>query len=367
MMLTLQSAGAPNATRQRRVWRSLDVGLALGDRAAHLVAGQVQAGQYRVVAAGQLTFEQPFSEQPAAAVQATRKWLTEELGYCPSQVVTTVPAVAMDYEAIELPSAAGEPATSTDSQDWNALAAQSLEQLLGADADQAAYDFWVSQPSTLATAMPPTLHLVWTAAETATLLGRGLAAGGRELRTLGTPLSALARCSSWNSPDDSVLLVDIEDTAVTLVWCQQGEPRYVRNQIQFTDQTAVETLVARRGVSLSTATTTLTHWGVSPHSDLPPLGEVVTACLHDWLERLCFEIQRTVRYLVGQQPRASSPSVALCGSSATIGGLAPWLSDKLDLRVTTVTPPAVVLWKSAQPYDPSYALALANALEARWQ
>lgn len=366
-MLTLRTAKTMNSTGQRRLWRSLDVGLALADHAAHLIAGQVQAGQYNVVAAGQLTFKQPFSEQPAAAVQATRQWLTEELGYCPSQVVATVPAVSMDYEAIELPSAAAEPTSSTDARDWDALAAQSLEELLGADADQAAYDYWVSNPTTTRTALAPTLHLVWTAVETASLLGRGLAAGGRQLRTLGTPLSGLARCSSWNSPDDSVLLVDIEETTMTLVWCQQGEPRYVRNQIQFTDQTAVEALVARRGLSLSTAATTLTHWGLSPTSDLPPLAEVVSACLHEWLERLCFEIQRTVRYLVGQQQPAAAPRVALCGSSATIGGLAPWLSERLGLPVTTVTPPAVVVWKSAQPYNPSYALALANALEARWQ
>lgn len=366
-MLTLRTVKTMNSTGQRRLWRSLDVGLALTDHAALLIAGHEQAGQYNVVAAGQLTFEQPFSEQPAAAAQATRKWLTEELGYCPSQVVATLPAVAMDYEAVEVPSAAAEPATSIDSQDWSALAAQSLDELLGADADQVAYDYWFSDPTTTPTALAPTLHLVWTAAETASLLGRGLAAAGRQLRTLGTPLSALARCSSWNSPDESVLLVDIEDTTLTLVWCQQGEPRYVRNQIQFTDQTAVEALVARRGLSVNTAAITLTHWGVSPQSDLPPLGEVVTACLHDWLERLCYEIQRTVRYLIGQQPRAASPRVALCGSSATIGGLAPWLSDKLDLPVTTVTPPAVVVWKSAQPYNPSYAVALANALEARRQ
>lgn len=365
-MLTLRAANTVYSTGQRRLWRSLDVGLALSDRAAHLVAGQLHGGQYSVVAAGELAFAQSFSEQPVAAVQATRKWLTQELGYCPGQVVTTVPAVAMDYEAIELPSNSAESATAINSQDWAILAAQSLEQLLGADASQVAYDYWVNNPSA-DTATTITLHLVWTAEETASILGRGLSAGGRELRTLGTPLSALARCSTWTSPDDSVLLVDIEDTAVTLVWCKQGEPRYVRNQIQFTDQTAVEALVARRGISLSTAATTLTRWGLASDSDLPPLAEVVAACLHDWLERLCFEVQRTVRYLVGQLGRVAPPRIALCGSSATIAGLAPWLSDRLDLPVTTVTPPAVVLWKSAQPYDPSYALALANALEARWQ
>jgi len=365
-MLTLRATSTAAPPRQRRLWGSLDVGLAFQERSAHLVAGQMHAGRYTVVAAAQLALAQAFSEQPVAALQATKKWLTEELGYCPGQVVATLPSDAMDYEAIELSATAAESASGAGSSDWAAMAAESLEHLLGSEAGQATYDYWVSQ-STAVLPAPPMLHLVWTAEETARLLGQGLAVGGRMLRSLGTPLSALARCSTWTQPEDSVLVVDIEDTTVTLIWCQQGEPCYVRHQIQFTDRSAAASLAARRGVSRQTAESTLVRWGICPDSDLPPLGEVVASCLQDWLERLCYEIQRTVRYLVVQQGRALSPRIALCGSSATILGLAPWLSNALGLSVVAVTPPSAVRWKSAQPYDPSYAMALANALEARWQ
>lgn len=373
-MLSLPTKKSVSSPVPRRLWRSLDVGLAFSDRAAYMVAGQLLGGRYVVVGSGRLAFEKAISADPDSAVRATRKWLTEELGYCPGQVVATLPAVLMDYEAIELGSPAASPELSSLPQDFSRLAADSLSQLLGAEAAYATYDYWITPVSSSESPSSPNsgrqttvLHLIWTAQATATILGRGLAVASRQLRTLGTPLSALARCSLWSHPHDSVLLVDIEDSTVTLVWCQDGEPCYVRNQIQFSTRSAAETLAARRGISVRTAETALMHWGLSPDSELPPVGEVVSACLHDWLERLCFEVQRTTRYLSGQYGPSACPRIALCGAAANMAGLAPWLSQALGIPVSPVTPPPSIEWQSAQPYDPRYAMALANAWEARWQ
>lgn len=372
-MLSLPSKKSLSPPSSRRLWRSLDVGLAFSERAAYLVAGQLLGGRYVVVGSGRLAFDTSISADPSGAVQATRKWLTEELGFCPGQVVATVPAVLMDYEAVDLGNLA-PPDQAPEGHDYGRLATHALGQVLGAEAAHATHDFWVTHPprpdssaSTTSGCQTSMLHLVWTAQTTAMTLGRGLAVGGRELRTLSTPLSALARCSSWNNPHAAVLLVDIEDTTVSLVWCQNEEPHYVRNQIQFATQSPAESLASRRGISIRTAQTTLTRWGLSPDSDLPPLCEVVSACLHDWLERLSFEIQRTIRYLSGQHGPTACQRIALCGPSAAISGLAPWLQAALGLPVATVTPPPSIEWKSAQPYDPGYAMALANAWEARWQ
>jgi len=327
------------------------MGLAFGNYDVRMVLCHNRGDEHDVVRAAKFHLTTAFSDNPLLAAQATSEWLRREVGFGLGKIVATLPSATMDYELIDLSPDQAEPTQIAE------IAVQAMDELLGEDLAQATYDYWVDRQ-----AAEPVLHLTWMPRETAVQVGTGLAGSGWTLLALDVPAVSLARSGGFHEPADSVLMVEIIEAEATFVWSSAGEPRYLRNGIHFASHSAAALVAQRRGISPSTAETALANWGLQHDPHTPPLAELHEACLHDWLERLGFEIHRTVRFVQGRHFLAAPPQIVLCGAGAAIPGLPEWMSKHLGMAVAAASLPNNVRWQSAEPYDVGYAAAVANAL-----
>ncbi|MDP1561247.1 MAG: hypothetical protein Q8M16_07605 [Pirellulaceae bacterium] len=331
-------------------WRSsTKLGLEIGDHEAHMVVCRERASGWEVLRAGRLALPAPFEEAPSEATAAIAQWLRREGGAQPGNLVATLPTSLFEYESA--PVSAAE----VEGQQSATTAHQLMTELLGDELEQASYDYWVSQSP-----MGPKLHLAWATRAVLVQVAEGLSRCGWRISAFDLPIVALARLAQFSNAPESQLIVELNSKEANFVWSSHGEPRYLRTRISLGNQSPTAIVAARRRISVATAETSLSRWGVDRHT-MPPLAELHEACLNDWLERLSYEIHRTMQFIHGGMPPATAPGVVLCGCSADIRGLTDWLSSHLKLGVSVATLPERGKWLSAEPYRGTYALALANS------
>jgi Tfp pilus assembly PilM family ATPase len=230
-----------------------------------------------------------------------------------------------------------------------------MRELLGDDAAQVSYDFWVTEAS-----QTTTMHLAWTPRDLVTEVAEGLRRSRWRVKAIDLPVAALARLGQFSDRPESQLIVDVSHADANFVWSKFGEPNYLRTRISLGGQPPTAILAARRQISLAAAETSLERWGLQSH-DMPSLTELHEACLNDWLDRLSYEIQRTLQFIHAGQPTETRPGVLLCGDAGDIRGIAEWLGRHLQANVDAVEPGDHATWTSAQPYRRTYAMALSNS------
>lgn len=338
------------AVRPRRTWHQpLKLGLEIGDHEARMVVCRERSAGWDVLRAGRLVYSEPFVEAPQATTALIAQWLRREGGAKPGCLVATLPSVLFEYESVPVSS------EEVNSQQAAKTAQQLMTELLGEELEQANYDYWVNQSNHSAK-----LHLAWSSRTVLVQVAEGLSQSGWRIAAFDLPVVALARLGQFTDHPESQLIVELNSQGANFVLSSQGEPRYLRTQISLGNRLPVEIVAARRQISAATAETSLTHWGLD-RSTAPALADLHEACLSDWLERLSYEIHRTLQFVHGGAPTGVAPGVVLCGGSSDIKGLADWLAQHLAVSVSVAALPAHGNWLSAEPYRGTYALALANS------
>lgn len=340
----------PNSRPSFRSWlRPRQLGLEIGDAEARMVVVREQASGYAVLRAGQLSLSTPFVEAPQIAAAEIAAWLRREGGAQPGHLVATLPSACFEYESVpvSLEEVAGQQAATT--------AQHLMTELLGEELHQVSYDYWVNTSSAEAR-----LQLAWAPREVLVQVAEGLSRSGWRISAFDLPVVAMARLGRLAEAPESQLIVELNPHEANYVWSNHGEPSYLRTRISLGNQSPVEIVAARRQISLATAETALLRWGLD-HNTVPALAELHEACLNDWLERLSYEIHRTLQFIHNGLPVTTSPGVVLCGCGSDIRGLAEWLGKHLTAEVSVANLPDHNPWLSAQPYRSAYAIAFANS------
>ncbi|MBL8888349.1 MAG: pilus assembly protein PilM [Planctomycetaceae bacterium] len=349
MMLTKLSS-KPNHNRSARVWGGgLKLGLEISDHEARMVVGRQSTAGWDMLRAGRMTLPASLAETPSATAAAIAVWLRREAGATPGDVVATLPTSLFEYESVPV-SAEEVAGTNAD-----ATARQLMIELLGEQLDEFSFDYFTSESN-----QGTKLHLAWAARSILVPVAEGLSRSGWRIAAFDLPVVALARWGQFTERPASQLIVELNDTDANFVWAINGTPNYLRTRITIGSQPPAQLVSTRRRVSLATAETSLAVWGIDP-TELPALAELNESCLNDWLERLGYEIHRTLQFIHGGMPASSTQEVVLCGAGAGIKGLDVWLSQQLSTSVSIATLPTWCRWRSAAPYRPSYAIALANS------
>ncbi len=338
------------AVRPSRAWhRPLKLGLEIGDHEARMVVCRERSAGWEVLRAGRLAYSTPFVEAPQPTTALIAQWLRREGGAKPGSLVATLPSVLFEYESVPVSS------EEVTGQQTGKTAQHLMTELLGEELEQANFDYWVNQ-----SAHGAKLHLAWSSRTVLVQVAEGLSQSGWRITAFDLPVVALARLGQFTDRPEAQLIVELNSNGANFVLSGQGEPRYLRTQISLGNRPPVEIVAARRQISAATAETALTRWGLD-RSGAPALAELHEACLSDWLERLSYEIHRTLQFVQGGSPASVAPGVVLCGGAADINGLADWLAQHLTVAVAVAALPAHGNWLSAEPYRGTYALALANS------
>lgn len=338
------------ANRVQRDWGNrLTLGLEITEHEARMLVGRQSGTGWDVLRAGQFSLPASLLDAPPATSEAIAAWLRREAGATPGEVVATLPASLFEYESV--PVSAEEVAGANAA----ATARHLMTELLGEQLDEFSFDYFTSE-STQGTK----LHLAWAARSVLVQVAEGLSRSGWRVTAFDLPVVALARWGQFTERPASQLIVELNDAEANFVWSINGTPNYLRTRISLGNEPPAQIVSTRRRVSLETAETSLTQWGLDP-TELAALAELHESCLSDWLERLSYEIHRTLQFIHGGMPANSAPCVVLCGAGANIKGLESWLSHHLSTSVAIATLPAWCRWRSAEPYRASYAVSLANS------
>lgn len=349
-MILTKLVSKSNANRVSRDWGGrLTLGLEITEHEARMVAGRQNGAGWDVLRAGQFLLPAPLSETPLATTAAIATWLRSEAGATPGDLVATLPASLFEYESV--PVSADEVAGANAA----ATARHLMTELLGEQLDEFSFDYFTSE-----SAQGTKLHLAWAARSVLVQVAEGLSHSGWRVAAFDLPVVALARWGQFTERPASQLMVELNDTEANFVWSINGTPNYLRTRISLGNQSPAQLVSTRRRVSLATAETSLAKWGFDP-TEVAALAELHESCLNDWLERLGYEIHRTLQFIHGGMPASSAPGVVLCGAGANIRGLDSWLSQHLSTSVSIATLPVWCRWRSAEPYRASYAVSLANS------
>ena len=348
-------ASQPKSTRTSPAWLGpVKLGLEISEHEARMVVSRQRSGSCELFRAGKWALSSSLIEAPSEAAAEIAAWLRREAGAQPGQIVATLPAALFEYESVSVSAEeiAGPRADLT--------ARQLITELLGDEVEQVSYDYWLN-----VSPLGNKLHLAWAPLGVLVQVAEGLSRSGWRIAAFDLPVVALARLGQFTadleSPSvESQLIVELNQREANYVWSVNGEPHYLRTRIVLGNQSAAQVVATRRRVSLATAETSLARWGLE-RGPLPAMAEMHESCLSDWLERLGYEIHRTIQFIQTGVPSAAPPGVVLCGDGAEINGLAGWLSQHLSIAVSVAGLPRAVQWKSAEPYRAAYAVALANS------
>jgi Tfp pilus assembly PilM family ATPase len=350
----MQNTEAPprfkSATRSR-----VTVGLDIGSHSAKVVVACRRGQVWNVIHAGNLRLGPSIIVNPDDAIRHLRDWLKEFDGSKGKAFSGTLPSTQVDYETVEMTANA----TAHDQ-----YANECMQQLLGSELKQVAYDYWMSEE----TDVPRYLNLAWSRADYASRLTSGLARLGWECRELDAPAHALARIAPASSNNARTLVVDVGAGEISLVSTRQGNAEYIRNRIRFSPLSATDIISNECNLHPVAAETLLANWGMedsrsSGHQNPADssIFSFTSQLLANWFGPLTFEIGRTLQYLQHRHGPKAVERIVLCGGGANIRGLPNRLQDTLALPVQWACLPSSWQWVSAEPYSPLYSQALCLA------
>lgn len=348
MTTAMTTPARPNI--RSRTGTTAVAGVDIGAHSAKLVIVRRHGNGWCVVRAHCLPLAATALASADELARVLRPWLKKHGEQHCRDLVLSLPSRMVDYESVELPADSGESLATR--------AREAMQRLLGDELPRAAYDYWVGGPSGAdSTGM---LHLAWTASEFAGSLSANLARDRWRCLAIDAPGAALARVATeGEAAPGNQLAVDIGVGEASLVWCRGGVAEYVRNRIRFASDSAVGFLSREMGVRAAAVEKLLASWGVgeSRSGSSATLEEMLLQRLSEWLQRLNFEVKRTLHYLQHRHRRSVVSEVVLCGGGACIRGLDHWLEERLGLPVRMARIPGACYWHAAEPYSPLYALA----------
>lgn len=344
MMLTLASLNRRNSNQSKRLGVGWFAGLDIGTHIAKLVAGRMRAGIWQIQVASTLPVTWDASIQATDLRSCLQPWIEECLPGA-MDCFASPPSSLVDYEMLEW---------STEGGDIDSYTRTALEEILGDSVDQVSHDGWLSKGERTST-----LHLTWMSTDTASELAKAVNGSGVYCRSLDAPALALARLANSNS---KVLIVDIGRGEVSFIWSHHGQTEYIRNRIRFESDSAAQRLAGTLEITEASAETLLCEYGIKQDGS-NWIARNNACLLGTWLERLIFEIRRTVHYISSRNGPDALDQIILCGGGAHIQHLQSYLANHLEMPVELPELPNSCRWQAAQPFSPLFAQAVSLAMQ----
>jgi Tfp pilus assembly PilM family ATPase len=332
-----------NATRSALTTGRTVIGLDIGAHVAKAAICRRQHSGWDVLAVDTLRLNPGDTADPETLGGRMVAWLKQMSGDLATHYAASLPSHFVDYETLELP----QPA------DYQQTARLAMQELLGEDLEDVAYDFW-----TVEEGASDKLHLAWAMGSFATSVTNQFAKRGLQCRGLDAPVAALARVKAGSPTADSRLIVDLGSGEATFVFSRSNQAHYFRNRIRVADRSTAEMIAQRQSISIEAAATLLSSHGIAdPQAN--PLAALMHRALEDWLHDLAFEIQRTSQFILARWGSNAIEEIVICGGGACIRGIDRHLANQLDLPIRSAAISTGWRWLAGQSYSPLFAQALA--------
>lgn len=335
-----------NLTRTLPGWGSsvFDAAVDLGDHSAKVVLGAKRGARMEVTAAVRVPLPSDQEAGLQGRVAALAENLREWCGVAVNPLRCSLPASLTDYESAELPS---------DLKDVEPIALDVIRQLHG-DLDEVTWDYWRTSGELLG-GRHDALHLVWASNQD---IGPVLA----EFKRAGLACAALDSAPTALPavvPDDERLrlIVDLGHNAAEFVVAWGSQTVYARRRVAVGAAALTDQLAESLGVQRTSAETLLEDWGQLVDANCP--SAMVAKRCEDWLQKLQFELQRTLAYLDNRITHTDLTEIVFTGGGAAVRGMAQWVEQRLGTPSSPAGVPAHVDWRAATPYSPVFAQALA--------